>query len=638
MGKTSSTLPAVRFGWIAAVPLLLLGCNDHPLEKLDKVVRAANVTTLDLPAKTKIDFLFMIDDSGSMCEEQENLTRNFTTFSQFLAEELGDSADYRLAVITTDMLDPAASGHFLSKPAPAVAALNCLDANGQPKAPDTADCQDLIDPATGQLNFGPIIKSGTPEQGGNIVGNTAAEQEHDLEKKFRCLATLGTNGDGFEKGLEAMRLALSCDAHAPNRQFFGKCCNQDGTYDIACQYEPGAPDAPQFLRPDAILVVVFVTDENDCSDPASNPAASKKAICKYGPRDNDGDGLPDGYRDAKLCSGDQHACLQAECGNLSAADCYNQRCVIDRGANANCEWNRNVLTPVQDYFDSLVQLKADPRGQLVVATISGRRDYTPMGFEINYNPPERPSDATCDPTDPEHYNPDKPLDECCPMGHCEGEPQPSCTSENGTAFNGRRYQEFAELFGSSGVYCPQGKTEADADCVSICSGDFQHPLEVIKEKVAGITGQYCLAKRPACIVRRGPDGQPLDEPRACNTDAERADTNNYFVDVRRGCRQDEIGQNCRDLLAASCGNGGACAGSEGDLRIHYGRDEFTLATAAECPGGFKIVLRNPPPAGSQVFLEFQVDVSAPAATAADGGATPADAAGAEVDAGTDAGN
>ena len=43
-----------------------------------------------------------------------------------------------------------------------------------------------------------------------------------LEKEFRCHSTLGTGGCTIEKGLEAMRLALSCGG--PNAELFKECC------------------------------------------------------------------------------------------------------------------------------------------------------------------------------------------------------------------------------------------------------------------------------------------------------------------------------------------------------------------------------------------------------------------------------
>jgi hypothetical protein len=574
-------------GAVAALTAFtLLACNEHPVEPLDKVVTAVNRQENRLPAKKKIDFLFVIDNSGSMCEEQENLTENFTSFSNFLFVELGASADYRIAVTSTDLHpEDGDRGRFKREPAPPEPSLNCQDpVTGQPKAPDTEECVALLE--AGELPL--IIESGSD---GNIGTNCSqapdpqACAQQDLERKFRCLATLGTSGDGFEKGLEAIRLALSCDG--PNAEHFQQCC-RDGQYDPACEIAEGNQE-PRFLRPDAILVVILVSDEDDCSDPASNPAKSNRAICKYGAVDGDGDGVPDGYRDREICGDRTPAeCFQAECGNLDAETCRAQRCVISRAQNSTCEWFRSDLTPVQDYYRFLTGLKAQPLQQLVVATIVGRRAFTEQNFEITYN--EGVNRPECDDSSVE-FNPDLPLDQCCPQGRCIGPIEPSCESSNGVAFAGRRYLQLAELFGDeNSIGCPAGVDQDDEEaCVNICVDDFSTPLERIKEKVAQLVATYCLDKPPACILR----GEGGDSP--CETAAQRDDPANYNIRVRMQCLTPESqGGLCQEIIAPQV----------------LSRDRWELIPGADgCTGGAAVKLKNPPPAGAEVFVEFQVQVS-----------------------------
>ncbi len=413
----------------------------------------------------KVDFLFVVDSSGSMCEEQSALSEAFARIAATLVER---RFDYRIAVATTDMRDPEASGRFSDRPAPPQPAINCVDDQGVPRTPDTADCAPLLD-AGGRLALGPILASGP---GGNV--SDAA----DLALKFRCLSTVGTQGDGFEKGLEAMRVALSCDG--PNAAAFGPCCRA-GLFDAACA--PGAA-ATRFLRPDASLAVVFVSDEADCSDPASNPTRSRRAICRHGPDDGDGDGIPDGFGDPTLCADGPRGCYERECGARTPAECH-ARCAIARDDNANCEWYRDDLTPVADYRDFLASLK--PRGleQVVVGAIVGRRAFmgTPSGpVEVTYNLPATPSNAACDPASPA-YDPDLDPLVCCPNGRCEGPPQPTCESALGIAFSGRRYDELAAELGPAGIGCfgPD-----DDDCPHICSDDLEPALRQVVEKFAAV--------------------------------------------------------------------------------------------------------------------------------------------------------
>lgn len=627
---------------------LLAGCNQHPLEALEESVTSVNRQENRLPAKTKLDFLFVIDNSGSMCEEQTNLTANFRLFSQFLAQELGASADYRIAVTSTDMNpENRQRGSFLADPALPVPSLNCRNPlTNEPNVPDTADCQQLL--MNGELQ--PVIKSGID---GNIGQNCDANPDpscvqDDLERKFSCLASLGVQGDGFEKGLEAMRVALSCSG--PNRASFGTCCveveargRREARYNPACVIGENE-DEPDFLRPDAVLVVIFVADEDDCSDPITNPAESQRVICRYDLRDADSDGVPDGYNDRELCGTRSPAeCFRAECGALSAEECRSKRCEIPRTENNACEWFRSDLTPVQDYYRFLNSLKPNPADQIVVATIVGQRAYTPSGFEIDFNmgvsgiPECRPIN---DMDDREVLNSDM----CCPTGNCSGAVRTSCESVNGKAFSGRRYLQLAEQFGINGIGCappPQGLADDDTrivacngqaldadcnygdenqmnlgkcrpvpgvgrlactECVTICEDNFARPLEAIKEKVAQFVASYCLDKPAACQITEE------DGSRPCETAEELGNAANYPIRVRQQC-----------LLTED--QGGVCQVEVPPTVL--ARDQWTLElNRPNCKGGMLVQLDDPPPAGAEVFIEFLVEVGGGQAAQTDGGAPP----------------
>ncbi len=585
---------------------LASACNNHPLEPLDKVVSASNIDVTTLPAKTKIDLLFLIDNSGSMCEEQRNLARNFSVFSDFLFQELGQAADYRIAFVNTDMQKEDSKGRFQATPARPQPALSCTNREtGMPDVPQTQDCDDLlVDPVNDRvMTIGPIIKSGLAEKGGNFTS------QEDLERKFRCMATLGTGGDGFEKGLEAIRRSLSCDG--PNRELFKECCDDvvdpmnnlvSSTYDFQCAESklknlPGVE--PDFLRPDAILVVLIITDEPDCSDPASNPTKSKRAICKYGPNDRNMDGAPDGYSDPALCpSGNFAQCFQSECGNLAAAACYERRCAIPRADNSNCEWFRDELTPVSDYVEFLQSLKADPNRQLIIAAIAGQRKYMAGGsdevFELTYNLPRTPDNSACDPESAE-FNPDIDQNVCCPQGRCQGKIQSSCNSEFGVAYSGRRYYELAEAFGTNGLGCTPEHEGGDASqCLTVCGGDFRAPLEAIRTKIIGLLGYYCLAKPPACQTY-DVENQAFSP---CTPD-ERLDPENFESSIR-----------LRMQCLKTVDQGGRC--DEIITRMQIDRSEWHVVPDSSCAGGYAIELEGGriPPAGAEIFVESIVDVSA----------------------------
>ena len=360
-----------------------------------------------------VDVLFVVDNSGSMCEEQGNLSRAVAAIAAGL-----QSHDFRFAVVTTDMRS-AERGRFLTAP-PADSISNC--ANPVP-LPD--DCASVLtrNVQAGQKYFAPGLDTPTEE----------------IAATLQCLVARGTDGDGFEKGLEAMRTALSCTG--PQAALFGRCC-VDGHFDASCN---GPGEAPQFLRPQAELWVLFLSDEGDCSDPQSNQTASNRAICRYfgtpNDVDRDRDNVPDFYADPALCGDLTPAeCMNRECDLMGTDQCWAKYCQVNRGNNNNCEWHREALTPVSDYADFLLSLKPDPR-MFNIVPIVGPTAYV-SGGEVHWQ--SGMPRADCAPA--EVGGPAMVSDACCPDGLCTGAPAPTCESPNGTAYSGSRYLELAASF------------------------------------------------------------------------------------------------------------------------------------------------------------------------------------------------
>lgn len=187
------------------------GCNDHELTAFNASV-LSSVTQRTNQIKTRpVDIVFLVDNSNSMCEEQSILVENFNAFIDNLVTA---GADFQLAVINTDATE-AVPGAFRTRP-------GTYNAPGCASPPNTADCAARQLPADGVLR---------------VADYRGKENFKDIIRDdFRCLALTGIDGNGVEMGLETTRQAL----------LKGK--------------------ASGFLRPDAFLSIVFVTDENDCSD------------------------------------------------------------------------------------------------------------------------------------------------------------------------------------------------------------------------------------------------------------------------------------------------------------------------------------------------------------------------------------
>ena len=166
-----------------------------------------------LAACTKVDFVFVIDNSGSMEEEQRNLGANFPRFVSAIESfrnRTGQSLDYRIAVTTTGI---------------------------------TAD----ITMSIAGIPF-PLAINQRGDDGAFLQRSACGMSRRWLERgdanvasSFACIANVGTDGPGFEMPLEASKRAL---------------------VDRVADRSNGS-----FLRSDALLAVIYLTDEEDCSVP-----------------------------------------------------------------------------------------------------------------------------------------------------------------------------------------------------------------------------------------------------------------------------------------------------------------------------------------------------------------------------------
>ncbi len=163
---------------------------------------------------TKVDFLFVVDNSGSMEDDQANLVANFPNFINGIQSTLENVDEYHVGVITTDVY----SGNV-----PACQTLGGLVSKTGGNASSNQLC-------------GPYFN-----------GSNYMTEQDDLASKFACAAQVGTSGDGIERPMNAMEAAVRGDHAGPGG------CNEG------------------FLRDDALLVIVIITDEWDGpNDPESN--------------------------------------------------------------------------------------------------------------------------------------------------------------------------------------------------------------------------------------------------------------------------------------------------------------------------------------------------------------------------------
>ena len=149
-----------------------------------------------------IDILFVIDNSGTMAQEQTNLLSNFPKFISAIEAITPPIKSYHVGVISTDI---GAGG---TKPS------GCT-LNGD----------------EGKLMHKPTGTGCAAAYPSYLTGPSAT-----IAKDFSCIANLGTKGCGFEQQMEAALVALTMQT-----------------------YNTG------FLRKNAPLAIIFITDEDDCS-------------------------------------------------------------------------------------------------------------------------------------------------------------------------------------------------------------------------------------------------------------------------------------------------------------------------------------------------------------------------------------
>ena len=198
------------------------------------------------PASESVDLLLMVDNSGSMLEEQmklvEELPRLVAAISTGDIDDDGEvdlpPASLHLGVITSDM----GSGNVMAR--------TCelgLGDDGilQTRSNGVAPCMDSY--PSGTFAF--------------MSGDASPDTQ-----SIGCVARVGTAGCGFEQQLEATLKALTpATAQSWTRSAYvpPRFLDPSGTRDALAGHATGANNG--FIRGNSILAILLLTDEDDCS-------------------------------------------------------------------------------------------------------------------------------------------------------------------------------------------------------------------------------------------------------------------------------------------------------------------------------------------------------------------------------------
>ncbi len=375
---------------------------------VDEVNRQMVCRSWPMEGREAVDILFVIDNSSSMLPNQANLIRTFPRLVEALRlSRLGDDLpDVRVGVISTDL---GARG---------------IPGDCRPYPGDDGRLRRLAGGGTvGSTQPWLAYNKGTT----NVTGPPNLGAVQRFKRGFADLANLGSMGCSYEQPLEAARRAL----------------------------DPARKVNPGFLRPDALLAVIFISNEDDCS--INNPHTFN---FKAAP------GFDSIHRCFQL--GVSCKCPPAKaCGGGAAKAC----------ASCTLRSSGSPLAPVSGYIEFFRTLKRTPYGtpdpgRVIMAALAGSTNAVSR----------------------------------CVGAKGKLELSSSCTGSMGLAYPAFRLRAVVSAFAESdpvqtlsggapyAAAAPAGA--APGAFADICKDDFSATMEGIGRRIAASLGPPCL-EQPA---------------------------------------------------------------------------------------------------------------------------------------------
>jgi hypothetical protein len=432
----------------------LLACNTYPVDFQTESGAVEYRVDNEVSEGQPVDILWVIDNSGSMCQEQKVLRDNFEKFVERLRET---NINFHIAVTTTHLAkgtptarrEPVARPGFIqstAQPKPTTTNDACHRKRNEAGAPVEGDFQPVRnaikvarDCAKNPSQIKPADEWTTEElrcaaKGecpdgmditlDDIFPATSAYRDvpsvlkaedyrrsdgtidvDEVKKDFKCMSTVGTRGSGIEMGLKAAAKAVSPELTGGP---------------VEAPIDTSAPNHG-FIRQDSNFALIFVTDENDCSHP------------------------------------EQLSGLINQCFGDEACD------FLNRPGGFKGE----QLTAINDLADRLVENLSDSKKtelsldseKLLAASIHGRFD---------------------------RFDPDN-QQECTPQ---ESQVGFSCSSNLGKAESGDRYDRFLRKFNNFFPAPPENSPDANLPGL-MCRGSFASALSALGDAIPQ-TGGTCI--------------------------------------------------------------------------------------------------------------------------------------------------
>lgn len=240
------------------------GCNRRVFRYVDNACDSTTPVQVIVPEQKPADILIVVDNSGSMQEEQDELAANFFNLNIAADPEnpdvgAGECPLGDLRHIPARYQNPAPVLYEGDGPLSRCGFIQLLAAYENDFrvgviTTDVGQCDNRFGQAPSDWGFRPqrgCLQPDGPTRAGHDLVIARADLEDgddgndDFAARFdRTLQNIRTFGSAFERGLDAMAIFLDADGErAP------EC----------------ADDLARFRRPGAQLVVILLTDEEDCS-------------------------------------------------------------------------------------------------------------------------------------------------------------------------------------------------------------------------------------------------------------------------------------------------------------------------------------------------------------------------------------
>jgi hypothetical protein len=332
-----SLFRVLRWACLAAVAPVVWACNARSLEPPTLKPEATYGKNFQQTINRNVDMLFLVDDSSSMRLSQDNLLQNFPTFMTTLQNAPQGLPNIHVAVISSDM--------------------------GTAGISDISGC----DGSGGKRGIFQYTPRGTCTASGLDMGATFIKDiggvrnyQGMLPEVFTCIAALGETGCGFEHQFAAILRALGADG------------------------QPAPQENQDFLRPDAYLAIIMITNEDDCSAtpgvPLFDVTSNTNIASQLGP--------PQNFR----CNEFGHFCDDGSGNSVHPNRNAPNQDMTQTVTYTNCRSNdsEGYLLSAVDTANRIKALKSDP-SQVIVAAIQG--PVSP--YTVTWRAPTAGTDTSC---------------------------------------------------------------------------------------------------------------------------------------------------------------------------------------------------------------------------------------------------